>query len=123
MLPAMFRALPILLLAAAACGKSASKQEEKPTTPSGEETIKVPGSATESAKGGSADGATDQAAATDDPRFHIKPEEGTITVDKAEGKAGAAATAAVKLAPATGYHVATDYPIKLTLEAPAGVTV
>ena len=29
----------------------------------------------------------------------------------------------MKLAPATGYHVATDYPIKLTLEAPAGVTL
>ena len=44
------------------------------------------------------------------PRFHLKPEEGTLTVDKAEGKAGAEATAEVKLAPATGYHVATDYP-------------
>lgn len=75
---------------------------------------------------GAVTGAPDQAQpagtnAAIDPRFQLKPEEGTITIDKAEGKAGAEATAALKLAPATGYHVATDYPIKLTLEAPAGV--
>lgn len=65
--------------------------------------------------------ATGAVSGADDPRFHLKPEEGTITIDKAEAKAGAEATAALKLAPATGYHVSTDYPIKVTLEAPAGV--
>src|SRR5262249_12333740 len=44
-------------------------------------------------------------------------------VDKAEAKAGTEATAAVKLAPSTGYHIATDYPIKLVLEPPAGIKV
>lgn len=124
MLPAMFRALPIFLFAAVACGKPASKPETKATTPSGEETIAVPG-ATAETKGapegaGSAVGAATGEAAPD-PRFFLKPEEGTLTVDKGEGKAGSEATAAVKVAPATGYHVATDYPIKLTLESADGV--
>lgn len=120
MLAGMFRALPILLFAAVACGKSASNQDkDRGATPPGEETIAVP---TE-AKGAVPEGAAPEPAAAnaDDPRFHLKPEEGTITIDKGEGKVGSEAMAAVKLAPSTGYHVATDYPIKLTLEAPAGV--
>lgn len=134
MLPSMSRALVLAILigstGCAACGngsKSPGDQGKSPTTASGEEKIAVPG-----AKGGAADtgaqatGAQPEGAGTgigaaNDPRFHLKPEEGTITVDKAESKAGSEATAALKLAPATGYHVATDYPIKLSLEAPAGV--
>jgi len=125
----MFRALAVALVVISACGKSASNQDkEKPTTPSGEETIQVPGgektAPTVGAAGGG-DPATTGApvASADDPRFHLKPEEGTLTVDKGEAKAGSEATAAVKLAPGAGYHVSTDYPIKLTLEPPSGVTV
>ena len=51
------------------------------------------------------------------PAFFLKPEEGTLTVDKAEGKVGSEATANIKVSPATGYHVSTDFPIKLTLDA------
>jgi hypothetical protein len=142
MLPGMFRALGIALVmisaGCAGCGKSASNQD-KVTTPSGDDkdqVIKVPGAAEGAAtKGGPTVGGADGSAATtgappeqmgapaDDPRFHLQPEEGTLTVDKAEGKAGAEAKGAVKVAPAKGYHVATDYPIKLTLEAPAGVKI
>lgn len=57
----------------------------------------------------------------DDPHFHLQPEEGTMTIDKASGKAGAEASAAIKVAPGAGYHLSTDFPIKLTLEAPDGV--
>lgn len=122
MLAGMFRALPILLFAVAACGKPASKPETKTTTPSGEEKIAVPGTTADTKGAPEGAGSAEPTGANlDDPRFHLQPEEGTITVDKGEGKAGAAATAAVKLAPATNYHIATDYPIKLTLEAPAGV--
>ena len=53
--------------------------------------------------------------------MHLKPDEGTLTIDKAEGPAGAEASAGVKITPGTGFHMSTDYPIKLTLEAPAGV--
>ena len=122
MLPAMFRALPILLLAVAACGKKPAGNAEPATTPSGEEKINVPGATAETKGAPAGDGSAVAAADTaPDPRFFLKPEEGTLTVDKGEGKAGAEATAAVKVAPATGYHVATDYPIKLTLETADGV--
>ena len=106
-----------VLFALFACNKSASNQD-KPTAPQSEEKIAVPG-----AKGGPPEGAqvTGAGATADDPRFHLKPEEGTITVDKAEAKANTEATGAVKLAPSKGYHIATDYPIKLTLESPQGV--
>jgi hypothetical protein len=126
----MSRALLLALLiwlptsaACAGCSKGSQHSEVQPKPAgSGGEKIQVPGAD----KGAAATGAPDQAQAAGtstaiDPRFQLKPEEGTITIDKAEGKAGAEATAALKLAPATGYHVATDYPIKLTLEAPAGV--
>lgn len=53
--------------------------------------------------------------------MHLKPDEGTLTIDNAEGAAGAIAMAGVKITPATGFHMSTDYPIKLTLDAPAGV--
>ena len=56
-----------------------------------------------------------------DPKFNLQPSEGTLTVGKVEGAAGAAGTAEIKLAPGSGYHVATDYPIKIWLEAPDGV--
>jgi hypothetical protein len=111
--------LALLIGGFAACGNGSKSPADQPkTSASGEEKIAVPG-----AKGADT-GAQPTAAGignADDPRFHLKPEEGAITVDKAEAKVGAEATAGLKLAPATGYHVATDYPIKLVLEAPAGV--
>jgi hypothetical protein len=134
MLRGMSRVLLLALLmassSAAACGngsKSPGDQGKTPPTASGDEKIAVPGpkgSADTAAQGSDAQPAGAPAGgigAANDPRFHLKPEEGTITVDKAEAKAGTEATAALKLAPATGYHVATDYPIKLMLEAPPGV--
>lgn len=126
MLPAMLRAAAVALVMISACGKSASNQDkDKPTTPSGEERIEVPG-AEGAAIGtqGAAEGTTQPTPPppqVDDPRFHLQPEEGALTVDKGEAKAGSEATASIKLAPGTGYHIATDYPIKLTLEAPEGV--
>ena len=125
MLAGMSRALLLaLLIAAPACGacgngsKSPGDQGKSPTKTGETERIQVPGPD----KAGSAQAAPPIAAA-DDPRFHLKPDEGTLTVDKAEGKAGTETTAKLAVAPATGYHVATDYPIKLSLEAPAGVTL
>jgi hypothetical protein len=57
----------------------------------------------------------------DDPKLHLQPEEGTLTVDKLEGKAGTEASARVQVTPAPGYHMSTEFPAKLTLEAPAGI--
>lgn len=123
MLAAMSRLLLLPLLIA--CGNGSKSPAEQQKTPGDGEKIAVPG-ATKGAPTGAADpvaaeGAGQPMGTADDPRFHLKPEEGSITVNKGEAKAGAEATAGLSLAPATGYHVATDYPIKLQLEPPAGV--
>lgn len=142
MLPGMSRFAVLALLIACGNGSKPAADQAK-TAPSGEEKIAVPG-----AKGGPAEGAigaagTDGSAATGapapddpskvseatkqrskDPKFNLQqPKEGTLTVGKVEAKAGAAATAEIKLAPGAGYHVATDYPIKVWLEAPSDVSV
>jgi hypothetical protein len=123
MLPGMRSLLLLPLLIA--CGNGSKSPAEQQKTPSEGEKIAVPGpSATKGApEAAAAEGGAQPMGTADDPRFHLKPEEGSITVNKAEGKAGGEATAKLALAPATGYHVATDYPIKLQLEAPAGVTL
>src|SRR5437660_427086 len=59
--------------------------------------------------------------AVDDPAFHVKPEEATLTIDKIEAKAGTEAAGGVKVIPGAGFHMSTDFPIKLTLDAPEGV--
>ena len=58
---------------------------------------------------------------SDEARFHLHADEGTLTIDKAEGKAGSELTSNVKVTPAGAYHVNTEFPSKLTLEPPAGV--
>jgi hypothetical protein len=58
---------------------------------------------------------------TDDPKKHIQPDEGTLEVGKPDCKTGAEATATIKVTPATGFHVSTDYPTELKLDPPAGV--
>jgi hypothetical protein len=130
MLPGMRRLLVLPLLIACGNGsKSPAEQQKTPAEGQSTEKIAVPGAAVGAAEGTkgavapSTDDTAQAMASANDPRFHLKPEEGAITIDKAQGKAGAEAIAALKLAPATGWKVATDYPIKLQLEAPAGVTL
>jgi hypothetical protein len=122
MLPAMIRmALIVLLLSSCSsctgCSKKSTTTQDKP----------APAPTTPIA---ASDKGADQAAkpaaplaSADDPQFHLKPEEGTLTVDKAQGKAGAETTATIKVDPAAGYHVSMEYPIKLALQAPDGVTL
>lgn len=113
---------------ASACGKPNPTQETAPV-PGGDQKVQVPGAggdkvAVPNANGPSgSSGGTPGGAAIDDPRFHLQPEEGTLTIGKAEGKAGAPLVATINLAPTAGRHLATDYPIKIALEAPAGVTL
>jgi hypothetical protein len=135
MLPDMSRlALLVFLVACGNGSKSASDQQKTPeTTTGGGEKIAVPGAgaAIEGAQEGAAGGdpaagsamSTGALSRAQNPRFHLKPEEGTLTIGKVEGKAGTPATAEIKLAPANGFKLATDYPIKLQLEAPDGVTL
>lgn len=141
MLLTMSRSLVLALLIGGitGCGngsKSAGEQQKSPATGSAEK-IAVPG-AKGSTEGAAVGAATDRGAGTTgampegltqdrydkavaNAQFHLKPEEGTLTASKAEGKAGAAIAAEVTLAPGAGFHVATDYPIKLKLLQPEGV--
>jgi len=107
------------VFACACSGSKSAGNQDKDTVaaPVEGQKISVPGGV------GTPTTATAGGSVTDDPRFHLQPEEGTLTIDKAEAKPGAEATAGIKIAPASGYHVATDYPIKISLEAPAGVTL
>lgn len=132
MLPGMSRVLALALLIGGAglvaCGngsKSPGDQDKTPVATAGaDEKIAVPGAnrgAPDPAQAGAPTGEASAIGAADDPRFHLKPEEGQITVSKGEAKVGSEAVAKLALAPAQGWKVATDYPIKLQLEAPDGV--
>lgn len=115
MLPAMSR-MALLLVLATACSKSASHPDKTAApAPSAD-----PGPAPAAAPAPAAPTAATPPA-PDNPQFHLKAEEGTLEVGKAEGKAGSEATATIKVEPAEGYHVSLVFPIALTLEAPAGV--
>ncbi len=120
----------VAIAAAASCSKSAGNQEKPapaPTTGGAGEKIAVPGAkeaaptpgtqGAQPASGGAVAACTDN----DDPKRHISPEEGTLQVGKAEAKAGAEATATVTVTPAPNFHISQEYPMSLTLEAPAGV--
>ena len=112
--------------AAAACSKPAAKDTGSPPPAGDTGRINVPGAKNvdppkmgvgEKAAGGTPEGATV------DP-FKLKPEEGKLAVAApADAKAGAEATATISVTPGTGYHVNTEYPIKLTLESATGVTL
>jgi hypothetical protein len=74
--------------------------------------------------GGPAGGAPAKAPASDDARFKLRPEEGKLAIEApADAKAGSEAVAKILVTPGAGYHVNTEYPIKLTLTPPAGVTL
>ena len=108
-------AVVALFVAGCSCGSKSAGTDNAPTPKSGPEIIKVPGDQ----KGPTAT----PVAGPDNPQFHLKPEEGTLTVDKASAKAGAEATANITVQPAQGYHVSKEFPVKLTLNAPDGITL
>jgi hypothetical protein len=123
----MSRCALLALCVAAACSKSAGNQDKvsspPPPSASGGDVIAVPKGA--APMGGPAGGAPAKApAASDDERFRLKPEEGKLAIEPpADAKAGAEAVAKIIVTPGSGYHVNTEYPIKLTLTSPAGVTL
>jgi hypothetical protein len=64
----------------------------------------------------------DKGAQTFDERLRLKPDEGTLAITPpADTAAGTEAVAKIVVTPKTGYHVNTEYPIKLTLDPPANV--
>jgi hypothetical protein len=138
MLPGMHRLAVVALLigGCAGCGKPANKAAEPTgtgsTTTGPEEKVGdipgVTGSAADkpTATAGAPanpDELTDEGykKAQDNKSMHLTPDEATLTVGKAEGKAGAAAAADIKLTPGQGFHVSQEFPIKLKLMSPSGV--
>jgi len=128
MLPAMSRALlliPLLAITVGAysCGKSASSQDKDtgPTANGAPERVQFPDEGGGAPKGlgapdhGGAPGGTIGGGAT------LHADEGTLTIDKAEGKVGSELTSNLTITPTTDFHVNVDFPTKITLEAPDGV--
>jgi hypothetical protein len=128
----MSRLVLLGLCVAAACSKSAGNQDKvsSPPPPSsgGPDVIAVPqGGPTmghPQAGAQAPDGAAGKASPGDADRSRLRPEEGKLAIESpADAKAGAEAVAKVIVTPATGYHVNTEYPTKLTLTTPQGVTL
>jgi hypothetical protein len=114
----------------AACSKSAGNQDKvsaPPPSTGGGDVIAVPqggppqGGPT---MGHPKDPAPVAPSPADADRSRLKPEEGKLAIESpADAKAGAETVAKVTVTPATGYHVNTEYPTKLTLTSPQGVTL
>lgn len=131
MMRGMNRFAVLVVCVCAACSKSAGSQDKVSSPPpaASADTIAVPkgpaptmgGAATPA--GGTAPAAP-AAATADDDRMKLKPEEGTLAVVvPPDAKAGSETVARITVTPAKGYHVNTEYPTKLQITPPSGVTV
>jgi hypothetical protein len=124
---AMARLSLVLLVVAAACSKSAGNQDKissPPAPSSGGDVIAVPQPGQGPSMGRAQPETPPAPAGKDDDRFKLRPEEGKLAIEApADAKAGSEAIAKVIVTPGKGYHVNTDYPVKLTLTSPAGVTL
>ncbi len=119
----MSRVLLLSALFLASCTKSAPKDNGAGDSPKAD-VVKVPGSDVPPPGMGKSRGGPEgaQTAGTDPQK--LGPDEGKLAITSpADAKAGAEAIARITVTPATGYHVNTEFPTKLTLEAPAGVTL
>ena len=117
--------LALLVCVVAACSKSAGNQDKVSSPPPPSATPEVAAMPPAGAAPAMGKGPAAPAAPTgDDDRLKLRPEEGTLAiVPPADAKPGAEVVAKVTVTPAKGYHVNTEYPIKLTLAPPAGVTL
>jgi hypothetical protein len=130
MLPAMSRSLlliPLLAitLGAYSCGKSASSQDKDtgPTAGGAPETVQFAGEGKGDPKFPGSKGPTTGApgGAVSGGGSTLHADEGTLTIDKAEGKVGSELTSNLTITPTSDFHVNVDFPTKITLEAPDGV--
>jgi hypothetical protein len=125
----MSRLALLVVCVVAACSKSAGNQDKVSSPPPSSggqpDFIAVPQAGTGPSVGRAKEAAPAAAgAAGEDERFKLKPEEGTLAIEvPADAKAGAEAVAKITVTPGKGYHVNTEYPIKLTLAPPTGVTL
>jgi len=105
------------VLAAASCSKSSEPRgEARSAAPTAE--TSAPTMETKQAKGATPSGGEPGPAQnTDDGSYKLALEQPAAVTP------GAAATARVTITPGPGYKMNKDFPTKLTLEPPAGVTV
>jgi len=125
-LPGMSRLALLALCVIASCSKSAGNQDKVASPPPSPATgtsdvIPVP-------HGGPSMGQPKEAAPASTPpaddRSRLQPQEGKLAIElPADAKAVAEAIAKVTVTPGAGYHVNTEYPTKLTLTPPQGVTL
>ena len=126
--------LSVLGLAAAGCSKPAANQDTGTTTAKtdmggGGGRVAVPGGeAPKMTSGmggsGSAEGASGAKGSTADESFRLKPEEGQLAVEAPKDVvAGAELTVKIQVTPAGPYKINKEFPTKLTLESPSGVTL
>lgn len=115
-------ALPLCLLIA--CAKSPPADTGGGggvATTGSEKRLKVPGSDGMATKGGSTVGGVQETGAGD--RFKLAADEGKLSIDTPEAKAGGESTIKVTITPGDAFKVNTEFPTKLTLENTQGVTI
>jgi len=127
MLRAMSRIGLVVALAGAigalgACSKSATNQDTQGPPPDKGMGAKIAVPGGNGSKNDTVP-ATNQPVA-DEPRLHLQPNEGTLAIEPPSNtNVGSEVTAKVTVTPSEGFHVNTEYPTKLTLDATDGVTI
>ncbi|MGE0872633.1 MAG: hypothetical protein AB7P03_29025 [Kofleriaceae bacterium] len=115
---------PVAVSGCTGCSKAASKQDVPAAPLSNTASPGTDEPSMGKPLGAPASGApsTDPGAASADMK--LKPEEGTISIEVPPTlKAGAEAVAKIVVTPGAAYHVNTEFPAKVTLQPPAGVTL
>lgn len=120
----------ILVLSLAACSKSAGPQNQdtgkSASAETGGEKIAVPGGAAPEGapKGMGGGGEVMAQSAGGEDAFKLKADEGKLQIEvPADAKAGSEVIAKVLVIPTDKYKVNKEFPTKLTLTPPAGVTI
>ncbi|MBA3465420.1 MAG: hypothetical protein H0T46_36145 [Deltaproteobacteria bacterium] len=108
------------------CTKSAPKDNGSGTDPKGgtADKVVVPGGDVPPPRMGVGGGESVAAKGGAEESQRLAADEGKLAIEPpADAKAGTEATAKITVTPGTGYHVNTEFPTKLTLTAPEGITL
>lgn len=122
---ALFLSALVSVVILGGCTKSAPKDNGSGDPP--RDVVNVPGSDVPPVTGigmGKGRGGPEGAQTAGSDPQKLVPEEGKLAiVSPSDAKAGAETIAKITVTPAAGYHVNTEFPTKLTLDATAGVTL
>ncbi|MBA3393155.1 MAG: hypothetical protein H0T89_10945 [Deltaproteobacteria bacterium] len=106
----------------AGCSKSAGTKEKPDEAIGVGDKIAVPKGGAEG--GEVATGAPREVVKVDETRFRLSAEEGQLAIENPAGvKAGSESVVRIVVTPGSEYKVNTEFPTKLTLETPQGVTI